>query len=117
MDWFDSDEQDIYAAIIEFRQQRSYLTGGSKRRATGYFTSELAKLLVEGLAFGEFSAAMLQRISHAAWVDGNKHEDIVELARIGTSGANESNCRRDLLRIIARRNVVIFEATSENTPF
>ena len=82
--------------------------------------SELMKYLVTNWAFGWLSAPVVQRIASLAESDhkdehGNSRSpsDLQWVANIGTAGANEQNCQRDLERRLQRQ----FDAAPQPSTF
>ena len=62
----------------------------------------LARALLLLWAEGELSAAGVQRLAHAAVLDGLQNIHLYELAACGTWGSNVGNCQRDLKRTFGK---------------
>lgn len=68
--------------------------------------SYLSDTLIQMWAWGDISAATLQRIALAACRDGLIHERVDQLSKLGSSGMYMGNCRRDLLNIFKKIDTV-----------
>ena len=91
------------------RAPRGHLQRAEQRRAIHHIRSALYEYLVEMWGYGIYAASVVQRIALAA-VDDHRDRDhvptsapeLVELAELGSSGANPQNCHAELDRKVAK---------------
>lgn len=79
------------------RPQANVQPEGSTSRP---LSSHLGQMLLQSWAWGDIGAGTLQKLAHAAVLDGSQHTDLVKLASLGSTGLYPGNCHRDLLQFI-----------------
>jgi len=75
------------------------------------------KVLLDLWAWEGLSAHNVQRIAAGFELGGDQHADVQKLAAIGTHGAHENICRRDLQRKLKRRRTLACALKSIDMPF
>ena len=98
---------------------------GDRRGRDGMIYSRLVEVLLDAWAYGELSAAKIQKIVAAARNDGlgSSHiprairDEILGVATIGDEGRIPGNCNRDLMRRLHIDSTPTFETTEVSVPF
>ena len=61
-------------------------------------TSALATKLLALWAHGQLSAKMVRELASLAVTDGATHQDLIQIAQVGSWGEHEGNCHKELMR-------------------